>query len=96
MQSILDAPDTMLMAGEPITLCFNLADSKKQLTIIPPTMIHIKDLLKELQRQWGLMHFIRIIPNSNVHVQPTAPQFANIYLQTGIPAGNLLVAGSSL
>ena len=96
MQSIIDAPDTMLIAGKPITLCFNLADSKKQLTIIPPTMIHIKDLLKELQRQWGLMHFIRIIPNSNVHVQPITPQFADIGLQTGIPAGNLLVGDSSL
>ena len=95
MQSIIDAPDTFLIAGKPITLCFNLADSKKQLTIIPPTKIHIKDVLKELQRQWELMHFIRIIPNSNVHVQPVTPQFAGIGLQTGFPAGNLLVAGSS-
>ena len=96
MQNILDAPDTLLIAGLPITLCFNLAGSKKQLIIIPPTMIHIKDLLKELQREWGLLHFIRIIPNSNVHAQPAAPQFADIGLQTGTPAGSLLVCGSSL
>ena len=95
MQSILDAPDTMLIAGKTITLCFNLADSKKQLTIIPPTMIHIKDLLKDLQRQWGLMHFIRIIPNLNVHVQPITPQFVGIDLQTEIPAGNSPDADSS-
>ena len=95
MQSIIDAPDTMLIAGKPITLCFSLADSKKQLTIIPPTMIHIKDLLKESQRQWGLMHFIRIIPNSNVHVQPKAPQFVDIGLQTGFPENSSPDADSS-
>ena len=96
MQSIIDAPDTFLIEGKPITLRFNLADSKKQITIIPPTMIHIKDLLKELQRQWGLMHFIRIIPNLNVHVQPKAPQFVDTYLQTGFPENNLPDADSSL
>jgi hypothetical protein len=62
MQNILDAPDIMLIAGLPITRRYVTFGVTKQVTLGPHTMIHIKDLLKELQRNMGLLHNIRIIP----------------------------------